>query len=108
MRSFWAAIGGGLKKIVKGADKVIDVLEPFEDEIRALVPGPFGAFLKFIFDLERLSDARAKGADRKVGVMALFRLKYPTVDQAKLDPLVDQQISILNALAAAVEEAERK
>ena len=105
--SFWSAIGGGLKKIVHVADKVTDALEPFQAFISA-IPGPFGAIFNLILTVEHASEPQAVGADRKAAVLAFMRLKYPKLDPEKIGPLVDQQISILNALAAAVEEAEKK
>lgn len=107
--SFWSAVGGGLKKGLKVADKVIDLVpEQYQDKIGALVPGPFGAILKLIFTLEDLSEPQAKGAERKAALLAVLRLRYPKLDPAKIDPLIDKQLEVLNGIAAAVDEAEKK
>lgn len=108
--SFWAALGGGLKKVAAGIHVATDAIQPWAPLISAIpgIGGPFGAIFNLVVTVEDLSEPATSGAERKAAVLAILKLKYPKLDIEKVGPLVDQQVTILNALAAAVEESEKK
>ncbi len=94
------------KGIVFGAHAA-QRFEPLIDKIPG-VAGPFDTFLDLIFTLEDLSEKGTAGADRKVALLAIFKLRYRKIDPVRLDPLVDKQLEVLNGLAALVEESEKQ
>ena len=101
--SFWSAIGGVFKKVGHAAEKVGDIIEPFQG-IVSLIPGPAGVIFSYVIQAEKLISADSAGADKKSAVVSFVKLAYPKLNPTVVSAEIDNLVGILNRLSAEVEK----
>lgn len=106
---FLSAIGGALKKVGQGVDKVTDIIDPLAPFIGVLpvIGGPFGMIFKLIADAENLA-TDSTGAQKKAAVLSFVKLAYPKLDVALASSEIDNLVGILNRLAKAMPHEPKK
>jgi hypothetical protein len=95
-----------LKDIGKGAEKVLSVAAPAASAVAGLIPGGsiISTILGSVVAAEHLVTTPTSGADKKAIAVAIINAVHPGLNQTVVSDAIDGLVSVLNALAAAIDK----